>query len=441
MTLLSPKSFARGVHPDEHKDTAGLPIRRMPFVERYVLPLVQHIGAPMLCVVKVGQSVKRAEIVAEPGGFVSTTLHSPVQGTVSAIGKRRHPNGQWVEAIEVEADPYCSQLTPPRRHHWQSLDRHEFVEAVRAAGLVGMGGAAFPSHVKYAPGDGKRIRWIVLNGCECEPYLTGDHRLMVERPGDVIAGARILLDRLAAEGVKIGVEMNKPDAIEALRGAATESDAIEIVPLRVKYPQGAEKMLIRAIFGDEVPAGKLPIDLQIVVNNVATAVALADYFDRGIPLIERVVTVAGSGVKEPANLVVPIGTSVSDVLRYVGVYGETRQIVMGGPMMGMPLASTDVPVLKGTSGILAFTDVEVEQSAEYQCIRCGRCVEACGNNLNPSRLAKLARNRRYDELESYFAADCMECGACTFACPSGIPIVQMIRSAKAVIREKKAKLE
>jgi electron transport complex protein RnfC len=315
----------------------------------------------------------------------------------------------------------------------------EFVAEVQRGGLVGMGGAAFPSHVKYAVPEGRRIRRLVINGCECEPYLTCDHRVMVERADAVVRGTRILAAKLGVEEVVIGVEANKPDAIAALNAARRNGD-LSVAPLEVKYPQGAEKMLIKALFGEEVPAGKLPLDLEILVNNVGTMAALADWFDRRMPLIERVVTVAGPGVRAPANVVVPIGTPVRRLIEHCGgVLPETREIVMGGPMMGQPLSSLDVPVLKGTSGLLAFTEAETARPNEYTCLKCGRCLEACSNFLNPSRLARLARAGRYDEMDRMFALDCMECGACSFSCPSNIPIVQLIRAAKTEIRKRKAR--
>jgi electron transport complex protein RnfC len=433
-------SFRHGVHPHEHKDTAGLPLERMPFVDRYILPLSQHTGAPCLPVVTPGQQVRRGQVIASPGGFVSTTLHSPVTGRVLAIAPRRHPNGQMVEAIEIEADPYSMQrLDGHGAVDWRALSLDEFIDQVQRAGLVGLGGAAFPTHVKYKLPEGRRCQRLVVNGCECEPYLTCDHRTMVEMPEAVVRGAEIVAKTLGADEIAIGVELNKPNAIDALRGAVPDGMKIDVVPLKVKYPQGAEKMLIKALFGEEVPAGKFPIDLDIVVNNVASMAALADWFDRGQPLIERPMTVAGPGVQRPSNLVVPVGTPVRAVLQHCGISNDTRQVVLGGPMMGTPLASLDVPVLKGTSGILAFTDQVVSHPAEYACLRCGRCLEACGNFLNPARLARLAEAGRWEDLEESYVMDCMECGACTYACPSAVPVVHLIRAAKAAIRHRKAK--
>jgi len=436
------KTFRHGIHPDEYKDrTEHRPIERMPFVSRFVLPLSQHLGAPCKPIVSINEKVSRGQIVAQPGGYVSMTLHSPVTGTVSAIGLHRHPNGQMVQAIEIEADPFATQQLPEKNPiDWQSLSIDEFVTHVQSAGLVGMGGAAFPTHVKYKLPEGKRCERLVINGCECEPYLTCDHRQMVERSADLIRGIEILATTLKTETVSIGVELNKPDAIEALNIAIPDHlrSLIEVVPMRVKYPQGAEKMLIKAIYGEEVPAGKLPLDLNIVVNNVGTMIALSDYFDHGQSLIERALTVAGSGITRPANLLVPIGTPVREVLQHCGLKSETRQVIMGGPMMGQPLADLDVPVLKGTSGLLAFTDESVNHPNEYACVRCGQCLEACGNWLNPSQLARLARAGRYEELEKFYIMDCVECGACTYTCPSSVPIVHLIRAAKAAIRERGA---
>jgi electron transport complex protein RnfC len=445
--LARAQSFAHGIHPAENKEsTEHLRIERMPFVSRYVLPLGQHTGAPSRPIVHPGERVERGQMIAEADGFISTSLHSPVTGTIIAIGPRRHPNGDLVPSIEIEADPYATQQFRPRPAvDWRALPPKEFVAHVQRAGLVGMGGAAFPSHVKLSVPQGKRVRRLVINGSECEPYLTCDHRLMVERPDAILRGVAIAAAKIGVEGVTIGVERNKPDAVVSLRKALAEAAPstnglpIDVVSLPVKYPQGAEKMLIKALFGVEVPAGKLPLDVEMVVNNVGTMAALADYFETGQPLIERVITVSGPGVAEPANLIVPLGTPVREVLeRCGGLTADTREVVLGGPMMGMPVASLDVPVLKGTSGILAFPDSSTEHLAEYTCLRCGRCLEACPHFLNPSRLARLARAGRYTEMEAYLVFDCMECGCCTFACPSNIPLVQLIRVGKAAIRKKKA---
>jgi len=434
------RSFSHGVHPEHHKEqTAELPIQRVPFCKRYVMPLGQHIGAPAKPVVEVGQRVQRGQLIAEPGAFVSTALHSPVTGTVSDIGPHRYSDGNFRPAIAIEADPYATQQLPnPTPIDWQSLDIEQFIEHVQRAGIVGMGGAAFPSHVKYSIPEGQQIENLLVNGAECEPYLTTDHRLMVERPEAVIHGTEIVRQKLGAKRATIGVEKNKPDAIVELE-KHIGNRPIDVIGLEVKYPQGAEKMLIKAAYGIEVPAGELPRDVGVAVNNVGTIVAIADYFDTGMPLIERIVTVAGPGIAEPANLIVPLGTPIRDVLRFCGGLSEnTREVIMGGPMMGSPIADLDAPILKGSSGILAFTAKETGRPTEYSCIRCGRCLEACPYFLNPSRLAKLGKARLFDEMkEKYNVMDCVECGSCTFACPSNIPIVQLIRTAKDNLRQRK----
>jgi electron transport complex protein RnfC len=434
------RTFRHGIHPRASKEaTEHLAVERMPFVDRYVMPLSQHTGAPCRPVVAVGDHVERGQVIAEPGGFVSTTLHAPVTGRVVALAPRPHPAGRLVEAIEIAIDPLSAQrLNHDRPLDPLSLSGDEFVAELQRAGLVGMGGAAFPTHVKYQLPAGRKVERLIVNGCECEPFLTSDHRLMVERADEVVRGAAIAAARLGVVETVFGVEENKPDAIAALRRATASREAMRVVPLAVKYPQGAEKMLIRAVYQVEVPGGKLPLDVGIVVNNVATMVAIADWFDHRRPLVERVVTVAGPGVARPTNLLVPVGTSVRAVLEHCGgLHDETREVVMGGPMMGTPLASLDVPVLKGTSGLLAFTEAESRQPTEYTCIKCGRCVEACPQFLNPSRLARMARAGRFEEMVGYHATDCVECGSCSFACPSGIPIVQLIRVAKTALRTRK----
>ncbi len=437
---LFKKGFAHGVHPEGHKEqTADLPIQRVPFVERYVMPLGQHIGVPAKPVVDAGDRVARGQMIAEPGAFLSTALHSPVTGTVRSIGQERHIDGTFTPAIEIIADPYATQqMEHQQARDWQSLDMDAFISEVQQAGIVGLGGAAFPAHVKYSIPAGQQIDDLLINGAECEPYLTNDYRLMVERPDKLIQGAGILMTRLGAKRATIGVETNKPEAIETLRRHIGPGINIEVVSLPVKYPQGAEKMLIKAVYDREVPAGQLPRDLGIAVNNVGTVIAIADWFGSSMPLIERVVTVSGPGAAYPSNLIVPLGTPIREVLRFCGgLKEETREVISGGPMMGTPIASLDVPVLKGCSGILAFTDAETRYGTEYPCIRCGRCLEACPYFLNPSRFARLARARLFEEMKEFQLMDCVECGSCTFACPSNIPIVQLIRSAKNDLRQHK----
>jgi electron transport complex protein RnfC len=408
------KSFDHGVHPAHLKEqTCDLPTQRVPFVKEYLMPLGQHLGAPSKAIVAAGDRVKKGQLIAEPGAFVSTSLHSPV-----------------IFATQQ------TELNSPI--DWQSLNIDDFIKEVQNAGIVGMGGAAFPAHVKFSIPEGKNIRYLLINGAECEPYLTNDHRLMIERPDDLLRGAEIVRQKLGAEETVIGVEKNKPEAIAVLREHIKAEDPVRLVPMDVKYPQGAEKMIIKTIFDREVPAGQLPRDVEVNVNNVSTIVAIADYFERGQPLIERIVTVSGPGITYPANLIVPLGTPVRELLRFCGgLSRETQEVIMGGPMMGRPIATLDAPTTKGSSGILAFTEAEVATRKEYPCISCGRCVEACPYFLNPARLARLSRARLYDEMVNYNVMDCVECGCCTFSCPSAIPIVQLIRTGKDDLRNRK----
>lgn len=437
------QTFRHGIHPEEYKElSAQCPIERMPFAEEYTLPLNQHIGAPSKPVVRKGEQVKRGQLIAEAGGFVSVALHSPVDGTISAIELAENPSGQMVMSIRIKTDPFSSQqfdLQPPKPP--EEMELKEFINSIQQAGIVGLGGAAFPAHVKFSIPEGKTCRYIMLNGCECEPFLTADHRTMLEYPDALIDGIGILQHFIKAEKVFIAVEANKPDAIVALRERTSKSGLpVEVVPLKVKYPQGAEKMMITAILNKEVPSGKLPLDVETLVSNVGTISALSHWFRLGQPLIERVVTITGTAIKRPANILVPIGTPMKEVVDYCGgITSDAARILLGGPMMGMVQKSLDTPVIKGTSGILVLTSNEVRDIQEYSCIRCGRCVDACPMFLNPSLLGLLARKGLWGEMEENYVMDCFECGSCSFSCPSGIPLVQSFRVAKGIIREQKAK--
>lgn len=435
-------TFSHGIHPEEYKELSShCEVQRMPFVEEYTLPLGQHIGAASNAIVSKGDKVKRGQKIAEAGGFVSVALHSPVDGEVSDIGIFDNPNGQVLPAIKIKTDPYSTQKFEETPVDLDSLDTKGFISAIQNAGIVGLGGAAFPTHVKFAIPEGKKCKYIMLNGCECEPFLTADHRVMVENAEEIIDGILILNKYIKAEKAYIGIEANKPDAIEILEKAAATSDfPIEVMALKVKYPQGAEKMMITAILGEEVPSGKLPLDLGVLVGNVGTFKAVSEYIRTGKPLIERVVTVTGTAIKKPANVLVPIGTPMKDVVDLCGgVTDDTARILLGGPMMGAVQKSLNVPVVKGTSGILALTDNEVRDIEEYNCIRCGKCVDACPIFLNPSMMGLFAKKGLWEEMLDYNIMDCFECASCSFVCPSGIPLVQSFRVAKGFLREKAAR--
>jgi electron transport complex protein RnfC len=436
-------TFPHGVHPEEYKElSCQAPIERMPFADELTIPLSQHLGAPSVPVVAKGERVRRGQQIAKAAGFVSVAQHSPVDGVVVAIGLFDHPGGQMSQGIKIKTDPFSSQqIDLPPVPDPATLDVKSFLAAVQTAGIVGMGGAAFPVHVKFGIPEGKKCRYLMLNGCECEPFLTCDHRLMLEYSEELLDGIGILNRFVGAEKIYIAIEDNKPDAIELLRKAGEQASLpMEVVPMKVKYPQGAEKMMISAILGKEVPGGKLPIDVETLVSNVGSIVALSQYFRQSKPLIERVITVTGTAVRRPSNLLVPIGTSMREVVEFCGgLTQDAVRILLGGPMMGMVQKTLDVPVIKGTSGILILTENEVRDLETFSCIRCGRCLEACPIFLNPARMGLMAKKGLWEEIEQINVMDCFECGSCSFVCPSSIPLVQSFRVAKGIIREKWAR--
>lgn len=436
-------SFRNGVHPEEYKSLSDFrAVERMPFVQEYTLPLSQHLGAPSRLLVHKGQEVRRGQLIAEPASYVSVALHSPVDGTVSFTGLVEHPNGQMMPGVRIKTDPFSPQtLDKKTLPPVESLTVEAFLQAVQWAGIVGMGGAAFPAHVKFSIPRDKACRYLILNGSECEPFLTCDHRIMLEYTSDLLDGTAILQHFVQASRIIIGIEANKPDAVEVLRKAAAQRRMeVEVLPLAVKYPQGAEKMLITAVLGEEVPSGKLPIDAGALVTNVGTIVALSQYFRGGVPLIERVVTVTGTAVKRPSNLLVPIGTPMREAVDYCGgLMQDTVRILLGGPMMGISQKTLDVPVIKGTSGILLLTEREVQDLHAFNCIRCGRCLDACPIFLNPARMGVLVKKGQWQELEAMNVMDCFECGSCAYVCPSAIPLVQSFKVAKSVLREQKGR--
>ncbi len=440
--MSEPRSFRHGIHPGDHKDlTRERHIERVPFPEQVVLPLSQHLGAPSKPVVEVGDRVFRGQKIAEAGGFVSVPLHASVTGTVVAIEPRPHPTGRLVDAIVIETDPASPQtLYGEEPIEWESMERDALIAAVQDGGFVGLGGAAFPTHVKFSVPEGKHARFFLVNGAECEPYLTSDHRIMIEWADAIVLGVRIVLRILGSEKAFIGVEDNKFDAIATLRERIPADLPCEVVPLRTKYPQGAEKMLVSAVLHREVPSGRLPIDAQVVVSNVGTVAGIGERFAFGKPLIERVVTVTGDAVRRPSTVIVPVGTPLPHVLEWCGgLTDDTRQVIFGGPMMGTPQQRLDVPILKGTSGVLCLSERNVQYRREYPCIRCGACVEACPVYLNPSFMGMLARSGRYEDMLELHLMDCMECGSCSFVCPSNIPLVQRFRVAKGILRERQAR--
>ena len=431
-------SFKHGVHPPENKDiTSGIASRRFPFPREVILPLSQHIGTPAKALVKAGDRVERGDVIAEAAGFISSAVHATAAGTVKSIELWPHPNGSMVPSIRIAVDPNSSQMRRSRIvPRWQDVKDEDLSREIARAGIVGLGGAAFPSHVKLCPPKDQPVELLLINGCECEPYLTSDHRVMLEMPDKVYTGIRIALKALGITRAVIGIEANKPDAIEMMRKTKPDDLDVTIQPLTVKYPQGAEKMLIKAVMGREVPSGALPSAIGAMVQNVATAANVAAVFETGHPLIERIITVTGRGIRKPGNWKIPFGTKLRDVIEHCGGMTEdAAEIVFGGPMMGLGQANLDVPILKANGGILILSKDECKRQDIMPCIRCGKCLDACPVFLNPQLMGVLAKAEHYEELETEGnLKDCMLCGSCSFICPSNIPLSQLFAMARTQIK-------
>ncbi len=433
--------FRHGVHPPEEKGlTSHLPIRRMPYPDELVLPLRQHAGKPARLCVKVGDRVERGDMVGDADGYISVPIHASAAGTVVDIGWWPHPDGTMAQSVRIKVDRFAPQVPRPRLvPHWEGLTTAEVVNAVQAAGVVGLGGAAFPTHVKLVPPKDHQVHTLIINGAECEPYLTSDHRTMVEYPARVHFGIRVMMKAMGVTKCVIGVEKNKPDAIAALELARPTDLDITILPLTVKYPQGAEKMLIHAVTGVEVPSGALPVTVGVVVQNVGSVSAIAEVFETGLPLIERIVTVSGHGLRKPANLIVPVGTKLRDLLAQCeGVTPDAAEVIIGGPMMGQAQSNLDAPVIKGTTGVVVLERAETRDTVVYPCIHCGRCLDACPVFLNPSLLGDFARVQRYEDMAELHLADCMLCGSCAYVCPANIPLSQLFQASKLALRRAQA---
>lgn len=432
------KSFKiGGIHPSENKISKAAAIVEFPLVESVTIPLSQHIGAPAIAVVAKGDVVEVGQLIAKAGGFVSANVHSSVSGTVTAVDAVADGGGVRRPAItiKVEGDKWIDTIDRSDDLMLDcDLSSEQIIEKVTQAGVVGMGGATFPTQVKLMVPPGKSAEYLIINGVECEPYLTSDHRVMLERGAELLVGVQILGRALNVKKSYIGIENNKPDAIAYLNSIAMAYQNIEIVPLKVQYPQGGEKQLIDAVLRREVPSGGLPIDVSAVVQNVGTALAVYEAVQKNKPLIERIVTVTGKSLKQPSNLKVRIGTPISALIEHCGGLPEdTGKVVNGGPMMGRAIYNLESSVTKGTSGVLMLSDKEALRSQPSSCIKCAKCVSVCPMALEPYLIAKLAKRAMYAEIEAEKITDCIECGSCSYTCPASLPLLDYIRLGKGEV--------
>lgn len=435
------RTFKGGIHPPHGKSfTEKKPVVKANEPKVVMIPLQQHIGAPCQPLVQVGDKVKVGQKIGDTEAFVSAPVHSSVSGEVKEISQKLTPTGQAL-CIVIESDGKndVDESVQPKSDV-ETLSKEEILKVIREAGITGMGGAAFPTHVKLSPPPDKKIDTVILNGAECEPYLTADHRLMLENPERVVYGLKVMMKALNVTEGHIGIEANKPDAISSMEEAFKEEKGMRVVPLKVKYPQGAEKQLIYACTKREVPSGKLPMEVNVVVSNIGTAAAIGEAFKTGMPLIERIASITGSGIKEPKNLKIKVGTSFKDIIEQCGGYnGKIGKLIMGGPMMGLAQFTDEIPCIKGTSGILVFTEEDARLPKPQNCIRCGKCVETCPMGLMPLYISAYASNNMLDKAEEVNALDCIECGSCSFVCPSKRPLLETIRVGKSEINARKRK--
>ncbi len=436
-----------GVHPPENKFSESAPTEELPVPAQVVIPISQHIGAPSDPVVKRGDIVKVGQLIAESKGFVSANIHSSVSGKVAKIDGVTDSSGyrQTAITIDAEGDEWLDSVDRSEQLTKEvKLSREDILSRCHEMGIVGLGGATFPSHVKLSVPPGKQCDTLIINGVECEPYLTSDHRLMLEKGEEMVVGISILMKALGVDKAMIGIENNKPDAIEHIKKISAAYKGISVHSLKIKYPQGAEKQLIKALLNREVPSGMLPIEVGAVVHNVGTAFAVYEAVQKNKPLIDRIVTVTGKSLANPGNYRVRIGTPVSALIDAAGGTPEdTGKIVNGGPMMGKALNKSDVPVVKGTSGIILFPASESRRVRVTPCIRCSKCITVCAMGLEPYLLMSLAERDMYDIVEANKVTDCMECGSCSYICPAGRPLLDYIRLGKStvfsIIRERNSK--
>lgn len=440
--LTAVKIGRGGIHVAHHKNTAEKPVERMPMPQTVILPMQQHIGAPCVPTVKAGDTVKAGQIIGDTDKFVSAPVHATVSGTVKSVGDVYLANGLVCTGVTIESDglmEMSEDVKPPVIEN-----KADFIKAVRNSGLVGLGGAGFPSHVKLAFDESKNVDTLIVNTAECEPYITVDYRETVEHGEDILFGIQQIQKYMNFKQIIVAIEDNKPQTFKVLKEIAdsdnNDNDIIKLMTLKSKYPQGAEKMMILSATGRRVPPGKLPADVGCVVMNVGSVAFIGRYIKTGKPLISRSITVDGTAIAEPKNVRVPIGTNIQDIIDFCGGYKEEpKKVIFGGPMMGVALSSTNAPICKQNNAILAFKDDKYLLKKERDCIRCGRCVEHCPMSLMPTLIERYAKARDVEKLNKIGVNVCMECGSCAYSCPSGRPLVQYMRLAKQVLREEAVK--
>lgn len=429
-------SFKGGIHPEEYKElTEDISFEYFPTPKQIILPLQQHLGKQAIPIVKKGEEVKIGKMVAQSDSVISAPIHSSVCGKILSIGKETNVTGFPKDAIIIATNENNeNEFLPPLNP--DLISKEEIIERIKNTGIVGQGGAAFPTYVKLTPPKEKIIDTLILNACECEPYLTRDYRFILERTEEMIGGLKLIMKALDVKNGFIGIEDNKPKAIEKINQAIKNETDISLVVLKTKYPQGAEKMLIKAVNGKEVPPGKIPIDIGVVVQNVGTVISIYDAITKGQPSITAAITVSGRGIKYPKNLIVPIGTSIKDIIDYCGgLTDDAARIIIGGPMMGIAQYDLSAPIMKATSGLLVLTKEEINELEETDCLKCGKCISVCPINLMPTRLVRLIQLGKYEEAEKLDITVCMECGTCAYTCPAGIPLVQWLRLGKQKVNQ------
>lgn len=435
------RKHLHSIHVAHHKNTAQCETKRMPVPAEVCIPMSMHIGAPCKPLVAKGDTVKVGQLIGDTDAFVSAPIHSSVSGTVKSIETQRNAAGGYDQVIVIETDgkqEVCEDIEIPKADNLQ-----EFVAAVRKSGLVGLGGASFPTHIKYNPKNIDEVDTLIVNGAECEPFITSDHRLMLEDTQDIINGIKLVMKHLNLSKGYIGVEGNKPDAIEKLKATIAEqglADSVEVVTLQTTYPQGAERVMIYEITGKTMDAGVLPADLGVILSNITSIAFVGQYFRTGMPLIEKRMTIDGSAIAEPGNVIAPLGTRIHDIVEFMGGYkAEPRKILMGGPMMGRAIFSDEMPIIKNNNAILAFDGPQSLVPEETNCINCGRCHKACPFNLLPTALSEAMENKDAARLEQLKVMQCMECGSCAYVCPARRPLGFNNKLGKAILKEAQSK--